>query len=283
MPTVKIITDSTADLSPELVRRYGITVVPYTVNFGSESFTDGIDISTPSLFEMVSERQALPKTSAPSPEAFHGVFEEALRDGSEVVYIGISSKFSSGTQNARLAADGFPEGKVSVIDSANLSTGIGLQVILACELAASGKPAREIASTLMEVASRIRTSFVIDTLDYLRMGGRCTGVQALVGAILQMRPIISVVDGGMIVAGKVRGPRKKALDKLLENFSADSSRVVLDRVFVTHTGCHDDALYLVDGIRKAVPAVREVHETVAGAVIASHCGPGTIGILYMVE
>ncbi|MGE5585474.1 MAG: DegV family protein [Bacillota bacterium] len=283
MARVKIITDSTADLSPGLVQKYGITVVPYVVNFGSDSFQDGVDISAVRLFEMVAERGMLPKTSAPNLGQFHRVFEEALKDAGEVVYIGISSKFSSGTPTAKLAAADFPEGKVTVIDSANLSTGIGLQVLLACDLAAAGTPAHAIASAVGGIIPCVRTSFIIDTLDYLRMGGRCSGVQALVGTLLQIRPVISVVDGGMVVSGKVRGSRRKALDKLLDDFEADSARVVPDRVFVTHTGCHEDALYLMDGIRSAAPAVREVLETTAGAVIASHCGPNTIGILYTVQ
>jgi len=156
-------------------------------------------------------------------------------------------------------------------------------VLLACELAAAGKTARDIASAVTAVIPRVRTSFIIDTLDYLRMGGRCSGVQALVGNLLRIRPVIAVVDGGMVVAGKVRGTRKKALDTLLGDFRANSSHLVPDRVFVTHTGCHEDALYLMDGIREAAPAVREVLETTAGAVVASHCGPNTIGILYIVE
>ncbi|MGE5588528.1 MAG: DegV family protein [Clostridia bacterium] len=283
MRRVKVITDSTSDLSPELIKKYGITVVPYAVNFGSDSFQDGVDISTAQLFEMVARRQMLPKTSAPNLGQFRRVFEEALRDGSEVVYIGISSKFSSGTPTAKLAAADVDEGRVTVVDSANLSAGIGIQVLLACELAAAGKTAREIASALTYVIPRVKTSFIIDTLDYLRMGGRCSGVQALVGNLLRIRPVISVVDGGMVVSAKVRGPRKKALDKLLDDFRADAARVVRDRVFVTHTGCHEDALYLMGGIREAAPAVNEVLETTAGAVIASHCGPDTIGILYVVE
>ncbi|HHY32872.1 MAG TPA: DegV family protein [Firmicutes bacterium] len=283
MPRVRVITDSTSDLSPELIQKYGVTVVPYVVNFESDSFQDGVDISTPKLFEMVARRGMLPKTSAPSLGHFRRVFEEALKDSDEVVYIGISSKFSSGTPTAKLAAADLPDGKVTVIDSANLSTGIGLQVLLACELAAAGKTARDIASAVTAVIPRVRTSFIIDTLDYLRMGGRCSGVQALVGNLLRIRPVIAVVDGGMVVAGKVRGTRKKALDTLLGDFRANSSHLVPDRVFVTHTGCHEDALYLMDGIREAAPAVREVLETTAGAVVASHCGPNTIGILYIVE
>ncbi len=283
MPQVRIVTDSTSDLGPRTIRDHGVEVVPYTVNFGSDSYVDGSEITASKLFEMVSERRALPKTSAPSPDVFRRVFESALCDADEVVFVGISSKFSSGTQNARLAAAGIGGDRVVVVDSANLSSGIGLQVVAACELAAAGKTAREIASELARISPRVRTSFIIDTLDYLRMGGRCTGVQALVGTMLQMRPIISVVDGAMVVAEKVRGPRRKALDRLLERFAQDASCVSPDRVFVTHTGCEDDAASLTERIRDIAPAVKEVVQTTAGAVIASHCGPGTIGIIYMVK
>lgn len=282
-PRVKILTDSTADLSPELLRQFDVSVIPFAVNFGSDTFMDGVDITTQRLFELVEERKMLPKTSAPAPADFYRAFKAAAEDGSEVIYIGISSKLSSGLETARVVASQFPEGQVRVFDSANLSTGIGLQVLAAAEMARAGKSQQEIIAELERIAPRVRTSFIVDTLDYLRMGGRCSAVQALVGALLQIRPIITVVDGAMTVGGKVRGSRKKALDHMLQGFVADAAAVVPDRVFVTHTGCHEDAEYLIGEIRKAAPHVREVIETTAGAVIGSHCGPNTIGILYIVN
>lgn len=285
MPAVKIITDSTADLGQELTDRYQIKVVPLTVQFDQESYLDGVEIDTQRLFRLVEERKSLPKTASPSPGAFHAAFVEATADGSDVIFVGISSKFSSTVQNACIAADMLPDGRVTVFDSANLSTGIGLQVLLAADLARAGKTRAEILAALEDARPKVRSAFVIDTLEYLYKGGRCSGMQALAGALLHIRPMIAVVDGGMVVAGKTRGARQKALDALLERFAGDAVAGLVrpERVFVTHTGVHEDALYLADGVRRLLPGVGEVLETPAGSVVGSHCGPGTIGVLYMVK
>lgn len=285
MAAIKIITDSTADLGQELTDRHQITVVPLTVQFDDESYLDGVEMGTAKLFHMVEERKRLPKTASPSPAAFHAAFLEATADGSEVIYIGISSKFSSTVQNARIAAEMLPHDRVTVFDSANLSTGIGLQVLLAADLARAGQSRPEILSALEDARPKVRSAFMIDTLEYLYKGGRCSGVQALAGALLHIRPIIAVVDGGMVVAGKTRGARQKALDAMLERLAQDAEAglVRTERVFVTHTGVHEDALYLADGVRRLLPGVGEVLETNAGSVVGSHCGPGTIGVLYMVK
>lgn len=282
MPSIRIMTDSTADLSPELVESFGIRVVPLLVQFGEETYKDGVEIDSGRLFQMVAERNQLPKTASPGPAFFRDYFAEATADGSQVIYISISSKFSVALQNAQIAAAEFP-GRVHVFDSRNLSTGIGLQVLHACDLVRQGKSVEEILADLEVYQAGVRTSFVIDTLDYLHKGGRCSGVAALVGTLLKIRPVISVVDGGMIVAAKVRGPRRKALDWMLERFAEDAAqgRVRPERVFVTSPDSpHEDAPYMVQEIRRILPEVQEVIVTRAGAVIGSHCGPGTIGILY---
>lgn len=282
MPSIRILTDSTADLSPELLAANDVRVVPLLVQFGEESYQDGIEINTDQLFQMVAERNQLPKTASGSPAVFRRYFEEATADGSKALFIGISAKFSATIQNAQIAASEFPEGRVRVFDSRNLSTGIGLQVLRACDLARQGKSMEEILADLETYQAGVRTSFVIDTMDYLYKGGRCSGMQALVGTLLKIRPIISVVDGGMIVAAKIRGARKKSLDWMLERFAEDAraGRVRPERVFVTHTGTPEDAAYMRDEVRRILPEVQEVIETRAGSVIGSHCGPGTIGILY---
>lgn len=282
MPSIRIMTDSTADLSPELLQAHGVRVVPLLVQFGEETYHDGVDMDTGRLFQMVTERNQLPKTASPGPGLFRSHFEEATADGSQVLYISISAKFSAALQNARIAAADFP-GQVHVFDSRNLSTGIGLQVLHACDLVRQGKSVEEILADLETYQAGVRSSFVVDTMEYLHKGGRCSGVAALVGTLLKIRPVISVVDGGMIVAAKVRGPRKKALDWMLERFAEDAAqgRVRPERVFVTSPDWpHEDAPYMVAEIRRILPEVQEVLVTRAGAVIGSHCGPGTIGILY---
>ncbi|MCR4425796.1 MAG: DegV family protein [Firmicutes bacterium] len=283
MPGVRIVTDSTADLGTELARRYNVPVIPFYTIFESESYRDGIDITADRLFEMVREKGCLPTTSAPSPGVYMSAFQEVLQESDELIYIGISSKFSAGVQNARMAADMLPPGRVRIIDSENLSTGIGILVIFACDLAAKGATADEIVTAVSDARPKVRTSFIIDTLDYLRMGGRCSGVQALASSLLHLRPVISVVDGGMVVSAKVRGSRKRALDHLVSEFQANVPSFVPDRVFVTQTGCPEDALHLVDSIKKVAPDTREILSTKAGSVISSHCGPGTIGIIYMTK
>lgn len=285
MPTIKLITDSTADLGQDLVNGHGITVVPLTVHFDDESYRDGLDITTAQLFQRVSERKRLPKTASPSPAAFLEAFTLATADGSEAIFIGISSQLSSTVQNAALAADMLGGGRVSVFDSGNLSTGIGLLVLLASDLIREGRSRAEILAALEEARPRVRSSFMVDTLEYIHMGGRCSGIQALAGALLHIRPVLTVVDGGLTVAGKTRGARQKALDFMLEQFERDAAAGLVrpERVFVTHTGVQEDARYMMARVRQALPEVEAVLETDAGSVVASHCGPGTIGILYMVK
>lgn len=285
MSTIRIITDSTADLGRALAQAHQVRQVPLLVQFDREEYKDGIDMDSDRLFQMVGVRKQLPKTASPSPAAFRQAFAEATADGSQALYIGLSTQFSATVQNARLAAEAFPAGQVQVFDSANLSTGIGLLVLYACDLVQQGNGMEEVLAALEAARPKVRTAFVIDTLDYLYKGGRCSGVQALVGGLLRIRPIISVADGGMVVATKVRGPRHKALDWMLDGFARDAQQGLVrpERVFVTHTGVPEDARYLADAVRRLMPEVQEVLETRAGSVIGSHCGPGTIGLLYMTK
>lgn len=268
-----------------MLERYQIRVVPLTVQFDQESYLDTIEIQTEQLFRKVAEQKRLPKTASPSPAAFQTAFAEATADGSEAIYIGISSQFSSTVQNAKIAADLIPGARVTVFGSENLSTGIGLLVLLAADLIEAGKSRTEIVAALTEARPKVRSSFMIDTMEYLRMGGRCSGVTALAGTLLRIRPIIAVENGGMVVAGKVRGARQKGLDWMLERFARDvqAGLVSPKRLFITHTGTPEDAQYMIDYIRRTMPAMAEVLETAAGSVIGSHCGPGTIGILHLLR
>ena len=166
MSGISIITDSTADLSRELITRYQVTVVPLAVVFGQDAYKDGVDVDTRRLFGLVEQNRQLPKTSSPSPEVFRSVFEEAVADGSQALYIGISSQFSASAQNAMLAAGAFPEGQARVFDSANLSTGIAHLVLYACDLVSQGRQMDEILAALEAARPKVRTSFKMDRLDY---------------------------------------------------------------------------------------------------------------------
>jgi len=274
---VRIYTDSTADLGPELAARYDIQIIPLYVNVNGKTYADGVDITTPDLFRSVKETGQLPQTSAPSVPDFINLFSQP----GESVYIGLSSQLSATIQNALLAQQNFEPGRVFVIDSLNLSTGIALLVIKAAEWRDAGLPAGEIDRRVRELITKVRTSFVIETLDYLYKGGRCSALQNIMGSLLSIRPVIAVrPDGTLGVKGRTRGTRHKTLQYMLDDFCDNQDQIDTERVFITHTGCDADAEYLKTALQKLAP-IDEVHITTAGGVIASHCGPDTIGILYL--
>lgn len=273
---VIICTDSCADLSAELLRERNIKVIPLQVLVDGKNIKDG-ELTLEELFASVVRTGQLPKTSAPSIADFTEFFSG--RD--EIVFIGISEKLSATLQSARLAAQDQNDRKIYIVDSKNLSTGIGLQVLKAADLRDKGMVAEQIIRELNTFTDRVRSSFVIDTMEYLYKGGRCSGLQALVGSLLQIRPIISVQsDGTLGVKHKIRGTRMKALNTMLADFKADLPGVDMQRVFVTHTNCPEDVDYLVEELKQLAP-IENVLITTAGATIASHCGPRTIGILYL--
>lgn len=275
---VDIVTDSCADLSPELIHRFNVRVLPLQVFIDNRTIPDG-SISPQELFRLVAKTGELPKTSAPSIKEFLEFFEPS----DEIIYIGISAKLSATLPNGLLAAQQLPHKKIHIIDSKNLSTGIGLLVLKAAELRDMGWTAEQIVHEIRNTVPRVHTSFVIETMEYLYKGGRCTALQAIVGSVLKIRPIIEVrPDGTLGVKAKIRGTRVKALDTMLEDFRSHLPHLDQHRVFVTHTGCDDDAAYLVESI-KAMAPVEEVCVTQAGATISSHCGPDTIGILYIAD
>jgi DegV family protein with EDD domain len=276
---VQILTDSTADLGPELAQPAGIDIIPLYVHIGAQTFRDGVDIHSAELFRSVEQTGTLPKTAAPSISDFLLHFEGP----DEVVYIGLSSQLSATIQNAHLAAQNCEPGKVWVVDSRNLTTGIGLLALKAASLRDQGRSAKEIAEQVQAMVPNLRTTFIIETMEYLHKGGRCSALQNLVGSLLHIRPVIAVQsDGTLGVKGKTRGKRQKALQFMLDAFSADLPGVDLERVFVSHTGCEADAEFLAHALRKLAP-IHEVLITGAGSVISSHCGPGTISVVYLRE
>ena len=275
---IQIFCDSTADLGKELPARFGIHVVPMTVIHAGHEYKDGVELDTTALFARVQETDQLPTTSAPSA----GDFVQAFDLDGEHVCITISSKLSAANQNARLASAEHA-GRIRVIDSLNLSSGIGLLVLLAADLRDQGKSVDEIEQAVLAAVPKVHTSFIVETMEYLYKGGRCTAVQALVGSLLKIRPVIAVrPDGSLGVKDKLRGTRKKALDALLADLEGNLPYLDRQRIFVTHTGCDADAAYLAEEIKRLAAPV-EVLVTTAGAVVASHCGPDTIGILYLLK
>jgi DegV family protein with EDD domain len=276
---VKIIADSCCDLSSELLKRYNIEIIPLNVLVNQQNYLDGVELAPEALYEAVQLSGELPKTSAPSIAAFAEVFEKYP----ELIYISISSKLSGSYQSAAIALESLPNVKGILVDSLNLSTGIGLLALSAAELAQQGKSLVEISQTIEALVPHVNSSFVIDTLDYLYMGGRCSSMEHVVGSILKIRPVIEVrKDGTLGVREKVSGSRKKGLNALLENFCKHQDSIDPSRVFVTHTVCYNDALYLKAELEKRMD-IKEICITDAGATISSHCGPNTIGILFLTK
>jgi len=279
MRKVKIITDSTNDLSAELLQEYDIDVVPLHVDFGEETYRDGVDLIPARLFQLVEEKKLLPKTAAPTPYAYAECFRGCFDQEQDIIVITISAQMSSSYQNAVLAASEFPQGRIWIIDSQNLSTGIGALVITAAEYAQQGLQAEEVSVKIRDLVAKVHVSFVIDTLEYLYKGGRCNVLQNLMGSVLKIRPTIGVENGKMLVVDKVRGEKKKALDKLIENARRDS--VDSKRIFITHSlGSEEEAVYLKYALQDIYPD-KEILITNAGCVISSHCGQKTIGVIYI--
>lgn len=277
-----ITADSTCDLSQEILDKYSIKLVPLTVNLGNESFKDGVDIFPQQLFSYFEETGELAKTSAISIGEYYDFFSAIVNEGKKVLHIDISSHFSSSYQNARLAAEEFEEGKVFVVDSLNLSTGSGQVVLRAAEMAASGITLDEVAKRLdKDIIPKVEASFVIDDLTYLHRGGRCSSVAKLGANLLKLKPCIEVAEGKMHVGKKYRGEYKKCVVEYVKNRLQDRDDLDLSRIFITYTSCLPELLKEVREAIEKEASFDEILETTAGCTISAHCGPNTIGILFL--
>lgn len=275
-----IVTDSTSDLSPDMIRRHDIRVVPLKVVFGREVLEDGVNCDANLVFRKVQETGSLPTTSAASPGDFARLFGELANEGKKALYIGLSAEFSSTLQSAKIAAGELPEGTVEIVDSRNLSTGIGILVMKAAQLREEGGTLAETAAAIRAMTDRVRTAFVIETLEYLYKGGRLSALSHMIGSMLKIRPLVKVVDGRMIVGEKIRGSVEKGYQVMLERVLADRDQIDPSLVFVTHAGAKEAAEGLKEKLEAELPGAAVV-VTEAGSVISSHCGPGTAGIIYL--
>ena len=279
---VKLITDSTNDLNKELLEELDIEVIPLYVNFDTESYKDGIDITTEGLYKIVEEKGQLPKPAAITIADFIEVFQKYIDLGYEIVFTGISAQMSSTYQNAVLASKEVAPDKIYIVDSKNLSSGIGLLLLKASKDIKNGLSAKEVAENMERNTSLVLSQFVIEKMDYLYKGGRCSGVAKFVGTLLKIKPYIIVRDGKMSVGKKPIGKMQVALNALLKQIEEDKDRVDLDHILITHSLAYEYRDYLYERLKVMFPNV-DIISTVAGCVISSHCGQGTIGILYMVK
>lgn len=282
MKKVAIIADTTCDLSVELKERYQIKTFPLHIHLGDKEYSDGVDISPDDIYRWSDENKATPKTSAVSPAEATDVLEAALKNAESVICFCISDQMSSTGNVLRLAVQELEvEDKVFVVDSKSLSTGIGLQIIEAAILAEQGVEAKDIVEYIQQILPRVRASFVVDTLTYLHRGGRCSGLAALAGGALKLHPLISVVDGKMLPGKKYRGKMNRVIIEYVKDMEEDLKRAKTDRVFITHSGCDEEIIEAVKEELMALGCFKEILITRAGSVITSHCGPGTLGVLYI--
>ena len=282
MSRIGVASDSTCDLSRELLDQYDIAILPLHILLDEKEYLDGLDITPEDIYEWSEKVKKTPKTSAMSPAEAEDFLKIQMEQYDELIFFDISESMSTSRNVMQMAAEelGYSD-RVYVIDSMNLSTGIGLLVVKAAILAREAESAKEVVDEILRLRPRVRASFVVDTLTYLYRGGRCSGTAALIGSAIQLHPSIHVIDGKMQVGKKYRG----RMDKVVSNYVEDTIHGMMgaekDRVFITHSGSDPE---IVDAVRKQLHELgyfKEVLETRAGGVISSHCGPGTLGVLFI--
>ncbi|MBO4854368.1 MAG: DegV family protein [Oscillospiraceae bacterium] len=278
MEKIKVTCDSTCDLTPELYHSYDIETVPIGVTLGETLYYDGVDITAQDLYDYADRTGELPKTSAVAPSRYMEVFGKYVEQGYSVIHISLSSEISSCYQNACLAAE--EVGAVYPIDSLSLSSGSGHLALLAVELARQGKSVQEIVDTLNERKEKLDVSFVLQHLDYMRMGGRCSGIAVLGANLLKLRPEIRMQDGKMSVGTKYRGSMERSICDYVRGRLAERDDIDPGRIFITHSGVPAEIAEKVTALVKELQPFREVIETHAGSTISSHCGPDCLGVLF---
>ena len=281
MKKVILSADSTCDLDDTLKKRYEVNCLPLHIILDDKDYKDGVDVTPDDIYDIYQTRHSLPKTAAPNPIEYIDYFKKWTDEGDEVIHLSLGSGISSSYQNCCIAAQEL--GNIYPIDSCNLSTGIGLLVIEAAERIAKGMTATQIHHEVDELKTRVHASFVIDSLTYLYEGGRCSALSALSANLLNIKPCIEVDNssGKMGVGKKYRG----SLPKVLQHYTVDKlneyTDLKLDRIFITHSGTSPENINLVRRNVEEMADFKEILVTRAGCTISSHCGPNTLGILFI--
>lgn len=283
MGKVRIVADSTCDLTKELLQQYEITIIPLCIVLHDKSYYDGLELTPEEIYQWADENKTTPKTAAVSFDKTQEILQPFMDANEDIIFFGISSQMSTTCNVVRLVAEDAEYEKIHVIDSRSLSTGIGLQVLKAAELAKAGKTAEEIVKEIVSCQDKVRASFVVDTLTYLARGGRCSSATALLANTLKIHPMIMVKNGAMEVEKKYRGNLQSALNKYVKDLDENLQKADFKRVFITHSGCSKEIVDSIRNILKEQYSFEEVIETRAGGVISSHCGPNTLGVLFYVK
>jgi DegV family protein with EDD domain len=279
---VVILSDSTCDLTQDILRQINVPIIPLHVIFNGESYDDGLNLPTNQMYQMVDKLGVLPTTSAVSPGEMIDFFSTYINQGYDIVYLGIGGGLSATLQSAHVASLEFPEDRIFLVDSQNLSSGTGLLVLKAAQLRDQGMSAKEIKQKIEQIVPKVRSQFAIETLEYLHRGGRCSGTARLFGTMLKLKPIIKVIDGKLQVGKKPIGKMTRALDVMLDEMEPLLDTIDSNFVMVTHSIADEAANYAITRL-KQLNKFKDIHETQAGCVISTHCGKGTIGILYILN
>ena len=287
MSTIKIVCDSTCDLSQEIIQERNIETFPLKVCFGEDMYLDQVNLTADQMYKKVEETGTLPKTAAATIEEFVELFTRLVgEDGNDVICTGIGSQLSSTFQNAMIAINELNDelaSHVYLVDSGNLSTGIGLLVLKMCDMRDKGLTAKEIQEEAERIVPCVRAQFSVKDLTYLHKGGRCSGTAKLFGTLLSVRPILRVFDGKIIASEKIFARRyEKALNFQIEDLKNNINNVDFEYLFITHSKADAEADYILENIPAEIKAkFKHIYITKAGCVISAHCGQGTIGILYI--
>lgn len=277
MRKIKIISDSTVDLSTGMLQSYEIDIVPLHILLGDEDYLDDKSLTSTDLFRYADEKNTLPKSAAVNEFQFQEVFSKWIDRDYDIFFMGISSKLSSTMQNAINAAKNFDKDRISIVDSLSLSTGTALQVLTACDLAEMGASLQEITQHAIKVRDKVQASFVVDTLKYLYMGGRCSKLVSIMGSRLKIKPKLELINGNIIPTTKFRG--KGYIKKYYAQVMEQAKDIDPKRIFITH--CLAEGTEELKQQLKDDYGFENVFITEASATISTHCGPNTLGILFM--
>ncbi len=280
MGKIRITADSTCDLSESLLQKYEISILPLNIVLDMKSYSDGEEISPDEIYVWSEKMHKTPKTAAVAYDRALEMASAFQKNGDEMIFFGISESMSTTCNVMRMVKEELNYTGMYIIDSQNLSTGIGLQVLRAAELAGQGLAAQEIVTQIEQERGRVRASFVVERLDYLAMGGRCSSVVALFGGKLKLKPRIEVTDGKMEAGKKYRGNQDKVILKYVQDMEMQLRQADPHRIFITHSGCEEAVIRSVEEYLKGLHHFEEILITRAGGVISSHCGPGTLGVLF---
>lgn len=280
MSRTRIISDSTCDLSEDLIKKYDITIIPLNIVLDMNSYMDKVEITPDAIYEWSDRRNTTPKTASPEIGYVIEVLRPMVEAKEKIIFIGISEDMSVTCQTIRMAAEELSYSDIWVINSQNLSTGIGLQVIKAAEYSLHGMDAVRIVQEIEALRSKVRASFVIDTLTYLQRGGRCSAVTALLGNALKLKPMIIVKEGKMGVDRKYRGKQAAVVRSYARDLEPQLLEADPSRVFITHSGIDSSIEKETYEYLSSLNYFQEIIITRAGGVISSHCGPNTLGVLF---